>query len=231
MKKLIIFLLVVTFGFAMMTTATEAGLWSQLFSRNKTEQAQNKELTDKTFWSKVRNIFNEKTIKPTPPPILETKLDTEKTKAKIKALKNISEGKHTGQKNLNFTFTQEEINKVVTPYLKDEIKNSKEVNENEISLKSIELTEDGLELTGNINKIIKGEVFVKLNLSNKAENIKVDISKVKYKKFPLPKILITKILEAFKVDPNELNFTLPNTKLESLKITPEKFNATGVYTK
>ena len=231
MKKIITFLLILTFGFAITTSPVDAAFWSKWFNKDKevkTEQVIKVEQPVKqSFWSRVVNVFKKD---PKQVEMVEKKpeVNEDNVNARINALKNIGEGKHSGKTNLDFTFTQEEIDKVGTPYLNSEIsKNNK--SGGKIVLNSINLRKNSIEAKINIEKPLNGNVYIRIIPTVLDGKISLSLDSVRFKGFSVPKSILEKLLNGYNVDPDNLVFPVPYTNLTSIQITKNDINMVGVY--
>jgi len=217
MKKIIIFIIILTLSFNL-TSTVEAAFWSKWFKSDKepaNEQVQTAPPT--SFWTRIIRIIKP-TIQPTPPPT--PVVNTIDVLERTDTIEKIVLGKYYGDKDISISFSKDEITNVILPRLNQKITQYNKTG-NKATVNGIYLLNNTLVANVTIVKPLTGIVYVSIQPSVHQGKLKVVIQKIKYKGFPIPQLLINKILKSFKINPEQLIFSIPNFNLEKLEITPK----------
>ncbi|MFZ2189648.1 MAG: hypothetical protein WA057_05450 [Candidatus Magasanikiibacteriota bacterium] len=233
MKKITLFLLILVLGISITTTNANAAFWSNWFKKDnnvKTEQAE--QPVKKNLWNKVVDFFKKPEPKPEikieePEPI---ELDIVETQHKIKDIERVVTGRHDGQKDLDFSFTQEELTKVVLSRINTEISKYNNVTGN-IVINSITLQNNLIEIAGEIEKPISGNILLNISPSVNNGQVQFSIQKVKFAGLPIAKSISDKILKSIKINPDNIIYPIPNVNLTEILVTKNELNLKGLYTK
>ncbi|HBU06615.1 MAG TPA: hypothetical protein DEB09_00860 [Candidatus Magasanikbacteria bacterium] len=233
MKKITLFLLILVLGITITTTSANAAFWSNWFKKDNTAKTEQLEQpVKKSLWNKVVDLFKKPEPKPEikieePKPI---ELNIVETQHRIKDIERVVTGRHDGQKDLDFSFTQEELTKVVLAHINTEISKYNNITGNMV-IDSITLNNHFIEIVGQIEKPISGNIILEISPTISNGQIKINIDRVKFKGFPVTKSILDKILKSVNINPDSIIYSIPNVNLTEIMITKNELNLKGLYTK